>query len=156
MKRATYKKYEKSMAILNNPIYVQVKDEFLAKFTLCEIACKSVIDYYKKTQNESADIKEIKLDMRSIPFAFAKFHYDIDKHILSDIFGASKKRGQKSAKKLRDCIIHALSEEDIREVIDRKDYLYSNMDAFIAVISDGQEPPFLSTEAEDEKAVMHA
>ena len=73
VKRATYKKYEKSMAILNNPIYVQVKDEFLAKFTLCEIACKSVIDYYKKTQNESADIKEIKLDMRSIPFAFAKF-----------------------------------------------------------------------------------
>lgn len=136
VKRTTYKKLEKAQSVLTNSQYIQAKDEFLSKFALCEIACKSVIEYYKKAQDESVDIKEIKLDMRSIPAAFAKFNYEIDRHILTDIFGASKKRGQKSAKKLRDCIVHALSEEDILEVIDRRNDLYSVMDSFLDIIEE--------------------
>ena len=72
--------------------------------------------------------------MKSIPAAFNKFGYEIDNHILGSIFGGSKKRGQKSAKKLRDCIVHSLSEEDIKEVIERKDSLYSSMNAFLLFI----------------------
>lgn len=139
MKRTTYKKFEKAQSVLTNSQYVQAKDEFLSKFALCEIACKSVIEYYKKAQDESMDIKDIKLDMRSIPAAFAKFHYDIDKHILTDIFGASRIRKKKSAKKLRDGIVHALSEEDILEVIDRRTFLYSVMDSFLNIIKEVQK-----------------
>lgn len=154
VKRTTYKKYEKAQSVLTNVQYLHAKDEFLSKFALCEIACKSVIEYYKKAQDESVDIKEIKLDMRSIPAAFAKFNYDIDRHILTDIFGASKKRGQKSAKKLRDCIVHALSEEDILEVIDRRAYLYSVMDSFLSVIKEGQEQDTQTQEATDAERVL--
>lgn len=134
VKRTTYKKFEKAQSVLNNVQYVQTKDEFLSKFTLCEIACKSVIEYYKKAQNKEVDPKDTKLTMTCIPAAFSMFHYEVDGHILTDIFGSSKKRGQKSAKKLRDGIIHALSEEDIKEVIARKEYLFSAMDAFLAII----------------------
>jgi len=154
VKRTTYKKYEKAMTVLNDSQYVQAKNEFLAKFTLCEIACKSVIEYYKKTQDESIDVKEIKLDMRSIPAAFAKFNYNIDKHILTAIFGASKKRGQKSAKKLRDCIVHALSEEDILEVINRKTHLYSVMDSFLNIIKEGQEEETQMQETTDDERIL--
>ena len=156
VKRTTYRKFEKAQSVLTNFQYVQAKDEFLSKFALCEIVCKSVIEYYKKAQDESVDIKEIKLDMRSIPSAFAKFNYDIDRHILTEIFGASKKRGQKSAKKLRDCIVHALSEEDILEVIDRRVYLYSVMDSFLNIIKEGQEQDTQTQEAADaERVLMH-
>lgn len=155
VKRTTYKKIEKAQSVLTNCQYVQAKDDFLSKFELCEIACKSVIEYYKKTQDKSVDIKEIKLDMRSIPAAFAKFNYDMDRHILTDIFGASTKRGQKSAKKLRNCIIHALSEEDIIEVINRRTYLYSVMDSFLNIIKDGQETDSQMRETtEAERALM--
>lgn len=154
VKCTTYKKYEKAQSVLANAQYLQAKDEFLSKFALCEIACKSVIEYYKKAQDESIDIKEIKLDMRSIPAAFAKFNYDIDRHILTDIFSASKNRGQKSAKKLRDCIVHALSEEDILEVINRKAYLYSVMDSFLNIIKEGQEQDIQTQEAADAERVL--
>lgn len=92
--------------------------------------------------------------MRSIPAAFAKFNYDIDRHILTDIFSASKNRGQKSAKKLRDCIVHALSEEDILEVINRKAYLYSVMDSFLNIIKEGQEQDIQTQEAADAERVL--
>lgn len=149
VKRATYKKFEKALSVLTNSRYVQVKDEFLSKFALCEIACKSVIEYYKKAQDESVDIKDIKLDMRSIPAAFSKYNYDIDRRILTTIFGSDKKRGKKSAKKLRDCIVHALSEEDILEVIARKEYLYSVMDTFLTIIKEGQEQDTQAQESTD-------
>ena len=46
VKRTTYKKFEKAQTVLTTFQYVQAKEEFLSKFALCEIACKSVIEYY--------------------------------------------------------------------------------------------------------------
>ncbi len=122
--------------VLANAQYMQAKDEFLSMFVLCEIACKSVIEQYKKAINETVELNSIKLDMRSIPPAFSLFQYEIEKHILSSIFGASKKRGKKSAKKLRDGIVHNLSEEDIKEVMDRKEELLEHMNAFLKTIAE--------------------
>ena len=156
VKRNTYKKFEKAQSVLTNIQYVQAKDEFLSKFSLCEIACKSVIECYKKAQGENAKINEIKLDMRSIPAAFAKFNYDIDRHILTDIFGASKKRGQKSAKKLRDCIIHALSEDDIIEVINRRLVLFSTMNSFLDIIKKGQESNMQIKQTDRKKDLVYS
>ena len=69
--------------------------------------------------------------MRSIPSALNDYGYDIQKHILSDIFSSGKKRGSKSAKKLRDGIMHAMNEDDLNEIIDREDFLHSRMDEFL-------------------------
>ena len=156
VKRNTYKKFEKAQSVLTNIQYVQAKNEFLSKFALCEIACKSVVECYKKAQGENAKINEIKLDMRSIPAAFAKFNYEIDRHILTDIFGASKKRGQKSAKKLRDCIIHALSEDDIIEVINRRLVLFSTMNSFLDIIKKGQESNMQIKQTDRKKDLVYS
>lgn len=76
--------------------------------------------------------------MRTIPNAFDKFQYNIERHILTIIFSSENNQGKKSAKKLRDGIIHALSEDDIKEVIDRKEYSFKNMDLFLELIGENQ------------------
>jgi superfamily II DNA or RNA helicase len=138
VKVTTFKRMKKALTVSSNLEYAKAKEEFLSKFTLCEISCKSVIEHYKKIQNYNVDSKSIKLDMRTIPNAFDKFQYNIERHILTIIFSSENNRGKKSAKKLRDGIIHALSEDDIKEVIDRKEYSFKNMDLFLELIGENQ------------------
>lgn len=45
---------------------------------------------------------------------------------------AEKKRGHKSAKKLRDGIMHAMNDDDLNEVIEREEFLYGRMDEFLS------------------------
>ena len=47
------------------------------------------------------------------------------------LFSAMKNRGSRSAKKLRDAIVHSLSINDIKEVNSRFKGLDSDMDAFL-------------------------
>lgn len=84
---------------------MQKRRAFINKFVQCEIACKHIVESYKRHKKDLKPGEYVTLDMRHIPAAMTTYGYDIPKHILSDIFSDSKKRGKKSAKKLRDGIM---------------------------------------------------
>lgn len=132
VKKVATDKLSMAEKTLSNPQYISAKNDFLTLFTLCEITCKTIIVNYKKLQKEKIDVKNIKLDMRTIPHAMQTFNINIDKRILTKIFSANEQRGNKSAKKLRDGIIHALNTEDISEVISRQKELYDVMNTYLS------------------------
>ena len=108
--------------------------QFLEKFTLCEICCKAILKEYKKNNKTFSSEKNLKLDMREIPAALKFAGYSIEEEILRLIFAGSgnyTKRGCKSAKQLRNGIVHNLSESDIEEVCKRYTCLCATMDSFL-------------------------
>lgn len=108
--------------------------QFLEKFTLCEICCKAILKEYKKNNKTFSSEKNLKLNMREIPAALKFAGYSIEEEILSIVFSSSgnyMKRGSKSAKQLRNGIVHNLSESDIEEVCKRYIFLCTAMDSFL-------------------------
>ena len=118
----------------DNSLYLEERRAFLDKFTLCEIACKTYVEKYKaikKTDGAGKEI-QIRLDMRTIPHALLFFQSGIPKHMQTPVFGADKRVGHKTCKKLRDGIVHGLSGTDLQEMHNRYGELICQMDAFLA------------------------
>ena len=119
--------------------YLHQRIKFIDKFTLCDVTCKTVLEAYKKLKKASNEEIKLALDMRVIPYAFAMFDIEIDRNVLNRIFGGSKifkRRGSKSAKKLRDGIIHAMNSEDLAELYDRYQELMQTMDIYLNLFLD--------------------
>lgn len=111
------------------------RHDFIDKFTLCDVTCKAVLESYAKAKGTYKPGKFVDLNMKSIPHAMNYFGLSIPKHVLNGVFGGTgqyKKRGTKSAKKLRDGIVHAMNKEDISEVVSRYDDLMTLMDTFLS------------------------
>ena len=126
------KKVERVKALMEDTAKMQKRRDFINKFVLCEIVCKHIVEAYKRHQKDLKPGEYITLDMRHIPAAMTLYRYSIPKHVLSDVFGSGKKRGQKSAKKLRDGIMHAMNDDDLNEVIEREEFLYGRMGEFLS------------------------
>lgn len=126
------KDVEKAEQILNNPQYTQAIIDFLSKFVVCEIACKAIL--------AGAGMKNDKLNIKSIKSAVKKLNYNIEDAVLGAIFGYKgfRRRGSRSAKILRNGIAHSLAENDIKEVIERKEDLFKYMDTFLDVVKKKQ------------------
>lgn len=110
------------------------RHQFLDEFVLCEIACKAVVSMYRKNNKTFTSEKDLKLDMKEIPAAIKYAGYNIDNDVLNVIFAGSgnyRKRGTKSAKQLRNAIIHNLSEPDVLEMCNRYEYLHNMMNTFL-------------------------
>lgn len=116
---------------------MQIRREFLDKFIVCEVICKTIIEYYHKETTGKAPSGYTKLNMNTIVAAMNYFSLAIPQYVLSGVFGGTgqyKKRGTKSAKKLRDGIMHAASREDVLEVCERIFYLNDLMDEFLTYL----------------------
>lgn len=107
------------------------KDQFIEKFVLCEIATKNVLSYYGKEK----DVKKIKMRSDTIKAALRHAQYDVDNEMLEKMFRAGKKRGERSARDLRNGIVHDLKVTDIQEVIGRKDELFNLMDRYLEIFT---------------------
>lgn len=112
-----------------------VKDKFIETFILCEIATKVVLAYYYKVNDKEKNIEDIELGLNSIKPALRLAQYEITDDVLEKMFKAKKKRGERSARDLRNGIVHNLTVKDIQEVISRKDELFSLMDGYLKVFS---------------------
>ncbi len=117
--------------IISNQVKMGKCIKFINKFILCEIACKHIVEAYKRQEKSVKPGQYITLDMRHIPAAMSMYEYFIPKHLLSEVFSGNKKRGTKSCKKLRDGILHALDENDLDEIVSREDALHKSMDEFL-------------------------
>lgn len=111
-----------------------IRRDFMDKFTLCDVTCKSVLEFYNKAKGTYTPGTFTNLNMRIIPSAMNYLGLSIPQYVLNGVFGGSgqyKKRGTKSAKKLRDGIVHGMNKEDIREVVNRNVDLNNIMDSFL-------------------------
>lgn len=127
------KRYKSAKQLEENKTFTEERKNFIDKFTLCDVTCKTYVENYKKVKKNKDDGSEISfnLDMRTIPAALQCFGLDIPKHKLTPIFGAGKQRGQKTCKKLRDGIVHAMNEGDIIEMHERYNELMNYMNIFL-------------------------
>ncbi len=117
-----------------NALFIHERQLFIDKFTLCDVTCKAYIEKYKEVKKTAEDGSEIKLvlDMRTIPYALSFFELEIPKHVLTPVFGANKGKGQKTCKKIRDGIVHAMNISDLQEMHDRYDQVMAMMDTFLS------------------------
>ena len=112
--------------------------DFIDRFTLCDVTCKAVLETHEMANGTNNSESKIYLDMRRIPSAMNYVGLSISKLGLNGIFGGSgqyNKRGKKSAKKLRDGIVHAMNKEVINEVVERYADLRGLMDGFLNFFS---------------------
>ena len=130
------RKLQAAIKMEQNVDFLTIRNQFIDKFTLCDLTCKVVLEQYQKMRKRNGEEIKLVLDMRTIPHAFAWAEIDVDRHILSSIFGGSKgfkKKGSKSAKKLRDGILHAMNADDLQELLERQNTLMAAMDTYLAL-----------------------
>ncbi|MCR5150246.1 MAG: hypothetical protein K6B52_03355 [Clostridiales bacterium] len=133
------KRLEKALETITNEQVVDMRNLFIDKFTLCDIACKTILEGYLKYENKYNPKKYVDLSMKQIPSAIALYGLEIERHTLNEIFGGSgqyKKQGTKSAKKLRDGIVHAMNENDVNEMVERYDELMNKMTLFLSLFEE--------------------
>lgn len=126
---------------LNRDGYRDAKDSFIEKFILTEIAVKSILaDYYKK-KGENKEVESIEMGITTIKAALKMAGYAIDDDIVDKMYKAKQKRGVRSARDLRNGIVHDLNVKDIQEVFDRKTELDDLLNTFL----DSLLAPFANT-----------
>ena len=121
--------------VLANDEIREVLDGFKNKFNVCETVCKIILKkYLVENEGKVVNDNELKLNMGQIPSAFALAGYDFEKDLLTELFGSGKKKGNKTAKKLRDAVTHGLKSGDVNEIMQRKEELFGYMDQFLEKI----------------------
>lgn len=111
-----------------------VKDQFIEKFILCEIALKTVLNNYYKVHGKEKETENIEMGLSTIKAALKLAQYDVEDENLEKLFKAKRKRGERSARDLRNGIVHDLKVPDLQELIDRKDKLFGLLDDFTALL----------------------
>lgn len=116
----------------------QAKDEFLEHFTKCELLYKSVLTDYKTEKKQDISEEKLVLDMSVIPAVMRYAGITMNKDTLLDpLFSSTdpyKRRNAKSAKQLRNGLVHRLSVEDMEEVLMRRECLITLMNNFIIAV----------------------
>lgn len=102
--------------------------KFLFKYISCEMTCKQIIRCVDGTE-----LKEIKMDVRTIKRCFKTYGIEIDSMLLNFLFSASSKKGIKSCKVLRDEIVHGLLKGTIEEIESRFAFLDNHMDKYLKI-----------------------
>ena len=140
MSIAINRKYS-AISLENNELYIEERRNFIDKFTVCDVTCKAYIENYKKLKKTNEDSSEIKLvlDMRTIPRALEVFDVHIERHILSNVFGAEKKKGRRSCKRIRNAIVHAMKQSELEELHERYYELMNYMDTFLKYFVDKEK-----------------
>ena len=79
--------------------------------------------------SKKTDCKEIRINC--VKKFFHDLKYDFNDELLKNIFGSEKHSNKRSAKKLRDLILHDMNSGAIKEITTRYDELIGYMDVFL-------------------------
>lgn len=115
--------------------YKEAKDSFLEQYILCEVGLKTILQIYYKEHGEEKTVENIEMATTTIKAALKAAHLNIDDETVDKMFKARQKRGSRSARDLRNGIVHDLNVQDIQEVVNRKDELLTLINTFIKKIT---------------------
>lgn len=139
IKSKIYNKLKIAKNVEENSTYLEVRNAFIDKFTLCDLTCIEIISRYSNNQKQKGKVVKVELHMKTIKQAFESFDIEYDEDVLNLVFGGSGlyvKRGSKSAKKIRNKIVHEMNENDLKELMNRKDELFNAMDMYLSLFVD--------------------
>lgn len=130
-------KTSKKLAQVNKLLYKHQEtiNQFLGKFILCELCYKDLLYNYLTEKGKPNDKRTLNIDMRQVKPVAKLFALPMSKERLSVLFGSLETRGNQSAKKLRNSIMHSINQPAIEEIVNRKDELFEVLDEFIEIFS---------------------
>ena len=112
-----------------------IKDEFLEKYSKCEVLCRPILREYLMNIGEDVNDEDIGMERELIKNALSEMGYVVDdKKLLTRIWGSSCRKDSSSCRFLRNKITHELMERALHEVVDRQEELNSDMDKFIEIL----------------------
>lgn len=104
--------------------------EFIGTYIQSEVFAKKLQTYYRTDTGKSG--KE-DLNLGTLKAAIKHFKISVSETDISELFrGGAGKRGNKSARQLRNGYLHALSLEDKNEIEERANKLISKLKLFIS------------------------
>ena len=112
--------------------YRQIISVFLEKFVLCEVGTKKALSAYYSNNGDPKDVEDINMPITDIRKALDNAGYDTTFMELEKMFKKNNKRGEKSARDLRNGIIHELASEDIDELVTRWDDIQAALDKYLS------------------------
>lgn len=121
---------------LNRVGYRETKDEFIEKYVLTEVAIKNILSSYYKFKGDEKEVESIEMGLTTIKAALKLTGYVPEDNTIDKMYKAKQKRGLRSARDLRNGIVHDLNVQDIQEVIDRKDELFKLLDDFLSFLTE--------------------
>ena len=122
------------LSILDNGTSRNHVFSFLEKYILCEIAAKELVVGYKNDLNDPIEYKDVKMDLRILKGAFNHYGLGIPADVTKRLFCSNNEKGKRSAKKLRDSIVHSITKQNITEVDNRFNQLIADMDMFLEAV----------------------
>jgi len=110
-----------------------VVGQFVDRYILCEIIGKKIQKYY---QHDLQKPTKPELNLTVLKAALKHFKCDFDGTLLADILrGGGGKKGEKSARQLRNGYLHSLNPEDKVEIEQNFDVLIKKIEEFLEVSS---------------------
>jgi len=127
------REYARLKALYDDQLTADEVNAFNNTFSICESVYKVILYAHQKKlhKNKAIDRKWLKITMSQVPAALRFAGYAFDNELLDRVFGSNEKRGQKSAKKLRDELTHHLNPAAVNELKARKKELYADMETFL-------------------------
>ena len=127
------KKADDFLSINNN---WELKDEFLEKYSKCEVLCCPLLRDYLKSIGDYKSDEDIGMELDLIKDALSDASYIFDDNkLLTRIWGKEEKVGASSCRFLRNKISHELMSRALHEVVERHEELNADMDKFIEVLT---------------------
>ena len=107
---------------------------FLEKYIECEVVCKELIVSYKATTKNPVNYDDVEIKLQTVKSAVYSKSLKIEENTLHRIFDATTTKGRRSAKKLRDAIVHRMPNSELKEVHHRYKDLMNDMKVFLSAI----------------------
>ncbi|MBR0343420.1 MAG: hypothetical protein IJH64_14450 [Oscillospiraceae bacterium] len=107
---------------------------FLEKYMECEVVCKELIVENRAKSRNPVKYDDVEIVFGSVQAAVRNASMKIDENTLKRIFTANTKKGERSAKKLRDAIVHKMPNSELKEVNRRYKELMKDMKAFLRAV----------------------
>ena len=111
--------------------YRQTICTFLEKFVLCEVGTKKALSSYYQKNGNPKEVEDMTMSLTDIKKALEDAGFDISSMPLDEMYKKNCNRGAKSARDLRNAIVHDLSAEDINELIDRWSDIEAVLDSYL-------------------------
>ena len=107
---------------------------FLEKYFLSEIATKEMLVGYQTAKGEHLEYGKAEMHYDDIKNAFKHYNLGLSEELIKRLYlGKAPKGVKRSAKKLRDSLVHGMTVQNITEVDDRYNQLITDLDAFLKV-----------------------
>lgn len=100
---------------------------FLTDYFLCEMACKEMVVGYQDSIGKSIKYEEVKMDLRVLKAAFNIYGIALTDVVRNRLFSSSPK----SAKKLRDSLVHGISKNNLDTLVVQYGTMMSDMKVFL-------------------------